>query len=478
MGVGNSDSKGIAMLQMDWLRQLHHARRLGFVRSLKRRSLNSAPSAEVLENKCVLSAINTVAILDDSTIAEDATADDSLPSDEELTFEKQDLTDCEFEVCDLVSMDGEFSDEMGDETGESDGESQFIRYSFGMNFRGGVAEGDEAENGDSEVIDGELADEFETVDEGDSEDGEQVKVIYYFGMSGGFDGEESDDSEVEITDLEATEGYVDDVTLMQKEDYVLDDFVTFDDFGAAKSGLADSVPNPMLFRNLSFGGAPSLAAAAAPVIEQAAAPAAAASNVVSLASSDVGNSIAIPVAAGSSTGAPTNLFASQNVISAAPVMLAQLNDGARQESADNGSERSLDLAGSTERLGDKVDSKTGKSKVSDASATTTDSLTEEAVRDSDLKKVDDYIQQVGDEVRSEPQVVPATEMSASEDQNSDRDQTANAEGNDAQHRRQVTDSKIAESEQRIEAIRAVQKQLSENQARRDTTKPSESVRPV
>ena len=463
------------MLQLNWLRQSHHARRLGFVRSLQRRSLNNAPSAEILEQKCLLSAINTLAVLSDDAPAE--AADDNSPVEGDIAVESEDLADWKFEVCDFLMVeDGEIDVESGEVTDENSDEFHPIRYSFGMNFRGGVTEGDETDTGDGEVIEGELADEFETVEGCDPESGEQIKVIYYFGMSGGNGSEKGDDSELEVTDLEAIDGYVDDVTLMQKEDYVFDDMVAFDDFGAAESGLADSGPNPMLFRNLSFGGVPNFAGATASVVEQTSAPAAA-SNTESRSPLNVSNSLTIPVTSGSNNSA-ANLFASQNVISSAPVVLAQLNDGTRQESTENGSELRLDRPSSAESFSDNGESKVGKSKESDASDSTIDLLMDNTVRDLDLKKVDDYLQQIGDESRSEPQVVPATETSVNEDQNTDIGRTVNVEDNGRQHRRQVTDSKITESESRTEAIRVTQKQLSENQARKQLAKPTESIHPV
>lgn len=462
------------MLQLDWLRQSRHARRLGFVRSLKRQSFDVTPTAEVLEDKCVLSAISSIAVLNEAVVIEEGLADETSPSDEGLVFEKQELADCEFEVCDFLMLESEPVEESGDFTGDGTEDFGLIRYSFGMNFRGGVAEGDDSESGSDEEIDGEFASEFETADEGNPEDGEQVKVIYYFGMSGG---DKGDDSEVEVTDLEAVEGYVDDVTLMQKEDYVLDDFVTFDDSGAAESGIADSAPNPILLRNLSFGGAPDLAQTTAPVVNHVSVPAAA-SSTGNAVLSDVSNGVVIPTTFDSNTGSSNSLFVTQNVIASAPVVLTQLNDGTRQESTDNGSERSLEQIGSTEEFGEGAESKSDKQKSSDSVDSTNELLKDETVRDADLKKVDEYLLQIGDEAQCEPQFIPATEMSAQEDQQSERNQTVITDEQNAQHRRQVTDSKIAESEQRTATIRTTQKQLSEIQHRRETAVRPESVRPV
>ena len=95
-----------------------------------------------------------------------------------------------------------------------------------------------------------------------------------------------------------------------------------------------------------------------------------------------------------------------------------------------------------------------------------------------LFRSDDYLQQIGNESRSEPQVVPGAETSVDEGQNTETGRTVNVEDNGPQHRRQAMDSKIAESEQRTEAIRVTQKQLSENQARKPLAKRTESIHPV
>lgn len=429
--VGNSGSKGIAMLQLNWLRQLRHARRLGFVRSLKRRSLNSAPSAEILESKCVLSAINMLAQLSDDAPVDES--DDSTPMGGDIAIESEDLTDWKFKVCDFLMVeDGEVAEESG------------------------------------EVIDGGLADEFETVDSYDPESGEQIKVIYYFGMSGGIGSEKGDDSEVEVTDLEAIDGYVDDVTLMQKEDYVVDDFVTSDDTGAAESG-----PSPILFRNFSFGGVMNFSGAIAPVADQTSAPAAAASTALS----NVVNSVAIPVASGSNNS-PTNLFATQNVISAAPVFLAQLNDAARQDSVVDSSDRSLNLLNSADEHVESDGAKSGSSSPLNGEESSNGSSLEDSIRASDLKKVDAYLQQIGDEANSESGVTPATETSCHEGQNANDGRTADANDNGARQRRQGTDNKIAESVRRTAAIRAAQKQTSETEARKHVAASSAAIRPV
>ncbi len=406
------------MLRLDWLRQSRHARRLGFSRSLKRRSHNSAPSAEILESKCVLSAINMLAHLSDDVPVDES--NESTPMGGDIAIELPELTDWKIELCDFLMVDGEITDESG----------------------------------------------------------EQIKVIYYFGMSGGIGSEKGDDSEVEVTDLEAIDGYVDDVTLMQKEDYVVDDMVTLDDSGAAESGLPESAANPMLFRNLSFGGVMNFSGAATPVVEQAAVSTpTAAANTASSASPNVGNSVAIPVVSGSNA-ASENLFASQNVISAAPVFLAQLNDAARQDSVVDSSDRSLNLLNSADEHVESDGAKSGSSSPLNGEESSNGSSLEDSIRASDLKKVDAYLQQIGDEANSESGVTPATETSCHEGQNANDGRTADANDNGARQRRQGTDNKIAESVRRTAAIRAAQKQTSETEARKHVAASSAAIRPV
>ena len=61
------------MVQLDWLRQMRQARRLSIVRT-SRRPLPSPDLAEVLEPRCVLSAVQTGMPLDDSVNVDDSTA--------------------------------------------------------------------------------------------------------------------------------------------------------------------------------------------------------------------------------------------------------------------------------------------------------------------------------------------------------------------------------------------------------------------